>query len=58
MVKMIIGFLILFCFIFAGIEIFQTLTKSEKISLTKWVIYSIVCSVITMVVIASIVLIF
>ena len=58
MSKMIIAFLILFCLIFAGIEVFQTLTKSEKINLTKWVVYSIVCAVMTMVVIAGIVFIF
>ena len=58
MSKMIFGFLFIFCFFAFGIKIFGTLTKSEKIGLTKLLGYSIVCSVITMVVITCIVLIF
>jgi hypothetical protein len=49
--------LILFGFIF-GIDTFRKMNKSEKISLTKLLAYSIVCTVLTMVVITAIVLIF
>jgi hypothetical protein len=58
MSKMIVAFmLILFGFI-VGIDSFRKMNKSEKISLTKLLAYSIVCTVLTMVVITSIVLIF
>jgi hypothetical protein len=58
MSKMIVAFmLILFGFIF-GIDTFRKMNTSEKISLTKLLAYSIVCTVLTMVVITGIVLIF
>ena len=58
MSKMIVAFmLILFGFV-VGIDVFRKMTKSEKLGLTKLLAYSIMCTVMTMVVITSIVLIF
>ena len=58
MSKMIVAFVfILFGFV-VGIDMFRKMTKSEKISLTKLLAYSIVCTVLTMIVITAIVLIF
>ena len=58
MSKMIVAFMfILFGFV-VGIDMFRKMTKSEKISLTKLLAYSIVCTVLTMIVITAIVLIF
>ena len=58
MSKMILGFLFIFTCVFFGIQIVRDLTKSEKLGLTKLLAYSIVCTVMTMVVVTSIVLIF
>jgi hypothetical protein len=44
MVKMIIAFISLFLIFFFGIDIFRKMTGKEKISLTKWLGYSTVCS--------------
>lgn len=56
--KIIIGFISLFLIFFFGIDIFRKLTKKEKISLTKWTGYSILCSLLTFLVVATIVLLF
>ena len=58
MSKMILAFIMIFLFFTVGIKSFVDMSKSEKMSLTKWLAYSIVCSVVTVVVIAGIVLIF
>jgi hypothetical protein len=58
MSKMIVAFMFILFGFMVGIDIFRKMTKSEKISLTKLLAYSIVCAVLTMVVITSIVLIF
>lgn len=56
--KMVLAFLFIFAFFALGINLFASMTKSEKLGLTKLVGYSIVCSVATMVVVTAIVLIF
>ena len=58
MSKMIFAFILIFMVFALGIKGFNSLSKSEKIGLTKLLAYSIVCSVVTMSVIAAIVLIF
>jgi len=58
MSKMIFAFILLFTVFAIGFKGFNSLSKSEKMGLTKLLAYSIVCSVVTMVVIAAIVLIF
>ena len=58
MSKMIFAFILLFLGFAFGIKIFGNMSKSEKMGLTKLVAYSIVCAVMTMVVIAGIVFVF
>ena len=58
MVKMITAFFLIFAFFVFGIDLVRKMNNQEKLSLTKMLAYGILCSVITMVVIASIVLIF
>ena len=58
MVKMIIAFISLFLIFFFGIDIFRKMTGKEKISLTKWLGYSTVCSLLAIVAITLIVLLF
>jgi hypothetical protein len=58
MVKMIIAFISLFLIFFFGIDIFRRFTLKEKISLTKWAGYSILCTLLTTALVAIIVLLF
>jgi hypothetical protein len=58
MVKMIIAFISLFLIFFFGIDIFRKMTGKEKISLTKWLGYSTVCSLLAIIAITLIVLLF
>ena len=55
MAKMIIAFISLFIIFFFGIDIFRKLTKKEKLSLTKWLGYSILCLLLTLLAIVIIV---
>ena len=56
--KIIIGFISLFLIFFFGIDIFRKLTRKEKISLTKWVGYSMLCTLLATIVAVTIVLLF
>ena len=56
--KIIIGIISIFIIFFFGIDIFRKLTGKEKISLTKWLGYSISCSLLTILTVATIVLLF
>ena len=58
MAKMIIAFVSIFIIFFFGIDIFRKMTKKEKYSLTKWLGYSISCSLLTILFVATIVLLF
>lgn len=58
MAKMIIAFISLFIIFFFGIDIFRKLTKKEKISLTKWLGYSITCTLLTTLFVAFIIVLF
>lgn len=58
MVKIAIGFISIFLIFFFGIDIFRMLTKKEKISLTKWLGYSTLCSLLTISAVTLIVLLF
>ena len=58
MVKIAIGFISLFLIFFFGIDIFRKMTGKEKISLTKWLGYSTLCSLLAIVAATLIVLIF
>jgi len=56
--KIIIGIISIFIIFFFGIDIFRKMTGKEKISLTKWLGYSISCSLLTILTVATIVLLF
>jgi hypothetical protein len=58
MVKIIVAFISLFLIFFFGIDIFRRMTGKDKISLTKWLGYSTVCSLLAIVAITLIVLLF
>jgi hypothetical protein len=58
MVKMIIAFISLFLIFFFGIDLFRRFTRKEKISLTKWVGYSMLCSSLAVTAAVIIVLLF
>ena len=58
MVKMIIAFISLFLLFFFGIDLFRRFTRKEKISLTKWLGYSTLCSLLAIVAATLIVLLF
>lgn len=48
MIRMLLVFLITFAVVYGGIEIFKSLTKSEKWRLTKQIAYSTLVSVVTL----------
>ena len=58
MAKMIVAFISLFLILFFGIDIFRKMTKKEKISLTKWLGYSIACTSLTALLVATIIVLF
>jgi divalent metal cation (Fe/Co/Zn/Cd) transporter len=58
MAKMIIAFISLFLIFFFGIDIFRKMTGKEKISLTKWLGYSMLCTLLAVVAATLIVLLF
>ncbi len=58
MAKMIIAFISLFLIFFFGIDIFRKMTGKEKINLTKWLGYSISCTLLTVLLVACIVVLF
>ena len=58
MLKIIIGLLAVFCSIFFGIEILKSMTAREKWVLTKFLIYAIMCSLLTTGAVALIIFLF
>lgn len=56
--KIIIGIIAVFLFFFFGINIFRKMSGKEKINLTALLGYSIVCSLLTTIAVAIIVLLF
>lgn len=58
MVKILVTFISLFLIFFFGIDIFRKMTGKEKISLTKWLGYSTLCTLLAIVAATLIVLIF
>jgi hypothetical protein len=58
MIKMFSTFLIVFGLIFFGLIAFKQMTGKEKWQLTKLVIYSIICAVLTTAALVGFVLIF
>jgi hypothetical protein len=58
MIRALFLFLALFGIFFLGIKGFIAMTGQEKLELTKTLLYSIVCSVVAMLVIVTIVVLF
>jgi len=58
MAKVILAFLILFILFFMGITFARNMTGKEALALTKMLGYSILCSLLTIAVLISIVVIF
>ena len=48
MIKIILSFLVLFCVFFFGIKFIREMNKMEKWALTKYAVYSILCSVLAL----------
>jgi hypothetical protein len=58
MVKVILAFVVLFVLFFSGITLARSMTGKEALALTKMLGYSIICTVLTIAVLISIVVIF
>jgi hypothetical protein len=58
MIKVILAFVVLFVLFFAGITLARNMTGKEALALTKMLGYSIICTVLTIAVLISIVVIF
>jgi uncharacterized membrane protein HdeD (DUF308 family) len=58
MIKIVLGFLLMFSGFFIGIQMFRNLNGKEKWALTKLVSYSILCAVLATMVLTAFVLIF
>jgi hypothetical protein len=58
MVKVILAFVVLFVLFFSGITLARNMTGKEALALTKMLGYSIICTVLTIAVLISIVVIF
>jgi uncharacterized membrane protein len=58
MFKIILAFLFVFGLFFFGIKVVRKMTGMEQWALTKYVLYSIVCSVLTVASLVTIVILF
>ncbi len=58
MIRAVALFLILFAIFFFGIKGFVALTGKEKLELTKTLMYSILCSIVAMLIIVAMVVLF
>ena len=58
MAKIILSFLLMFCVFFFGIRAFRELSGKEKWALTKYLAYSILCTVLTTFFLVIIVILF
>jgi hypothetical protein len=58
MAKIVLGLVAVFLFFFFGIDIFRKMTGKEKFDLTKVVSYSICCSLLTILTVATIIVLF
>jgi divalent metal cation (Fe/Co/Zn/Cd) transporter len=47
MIKIVLGFMLVFAGFFVGIQAFRNLSGKEKWALTKLIAYSILCAVLT-----------
>jgi hypothetical protein len=58
MIKVLLFFVLIFALFFLGIKTIRNLTGKEALALTKIVVYSIICAVLTVSVLISIVVLF
>ncbi len=58
MIRVLLLFLVLFGIFFFGIKGFIALTGKEKLELTKTLVYSIICSIVAIMVIVAMVVLF
>jgi hypothetical protein len=58
MIRVVFAFVVLFVLFFAGITLVRNMTGKEVLALTKMLGYSILCSLLTLAVLISIVVIF
>lgn len=58
MIKIVLGFIIVFAAFFVGIKTVRSMTGKEKWALTKLMAYSIICAVLTIAALVSFVLLF
>ncbi len=58
MIKIIIGFILVFVGVFFGIQAFRELSGKEKWALAKLLTYSAGCAILTVMVLAGIVVLF
>jgi len=58
MIKMFLVFVVVFLLFFFGIPAFRSLTKTEKLDLTKLVGYSIMCAVFAVMLLSILVILF
>ena len=58
MIKVVFAFIVLFVLFFMGITLARNMTGKEALALTKMLVYSIICSLLTIGVLISIVVLF
>lgn len=58
MIRMLVGFCVVFLMFYFGIKIFNTMSMKEKFSLTKNVAYATICSVLAIATLSVFVFIF
>jgi|694.fasta_scaffold33477_10 hypothetical protein len=58
MIRLIIAFVVLYGFFHVGIDFLRLLNEQEKLSLTKTVVYSIICSLLTVITLTIFVILF
>lgn len=58
MIRMLIAFFVVFLLIAGGISVFRKLTGLEKFSIIKTIAYSVFCGILTIIVIATIIVLF
>ncbi len=58
MLRLILPFLIVFAMFYVGINVYRKLTNREKLELSKTIIYSSICSLLSVGTLTAIVLLF
>ena len=58
MLRLLLVFLITFAGVYGSIELFRSLTKKEKLALTKQAAYSTIVAVVTLLLLTLIVIVF